>query len=163
MQLLNTTVSSMALTVNKVLTASYHACYENTTDGDELVLVTAPLTATTEVEALYTTGLIDIESALPAVLHSLGCSAVEIEGALKRRRDADASGADSRLLEAQNVAKLGDADAALKAAQTQKTQAEIEGVRAGVGKIKAETKKLSTEASTAKLAPSTRPVLSNMQ
>lgn len=131
----------MALAVNKVLTAVYHACYSDAIEGDELVLLTAPLAATTEVEALFTAGVIDIESALPAALHSLGASAVEIDGALKRRRTADQSGSDTKLLEAQTAAQLGDADVQLKAAQTAKTNEEVLAVRAGVKKTEADTKK----------------------
>ena len=52
---------------------------------------------------------------MPAALHSLGCTAVEIAGAVKRRRQADQDGTDTKLLEAQNSAKLGDADVLLKA------------------------------------------------
>ena len=132
----------MALSVNKVLTATYHAAYSDAIEGDELVLLTAPLAATTEVEALFTAGVIDIESALPAALHSLGASAVEIDGALKRRREADKSGTDTKLMEAQTAAQLGDADVQLKAAQTAKTNEEVLAVRAGVKKTEATRKSL---------------------
>ena len=67
LQLLNTTVSSIAISVNTILTASYHACYEYENehgDQDEMMLVTAPLSSTTEIEALYNSKLIDFESAL---------------------------------------------------------------------------------------------------
>ena len=87
-QLLNTTVASIALTVNEVLTATYRAIY-GASDDDELILVTAPLTATAEVQALYAGGLIDYETAVPAALHSLGCTSQEIASALERRREAD--------------------------------------------------------------------------
>ena len=60
LQLLNTTVTAMALSVNKVLTACYHAVYDDAIEGDELVLLTAPLAATTEVQELFTAGIIDI-------------------------------------------------------------------------------------------------------
>tara|TARA_B110000444_G_C18800830_1_gene577369 strand:- start:86 stop:604 length:519 start_codon:yes stop_codon:yes gene_type:complete len=150
---LNTTVTSTALAVNKVLTASYHACYSDAIEGDELVLLTAPLAATSEVQALYESGLIDIESALPAALHSLGSSAVEIEGALKRRRDADQSGTDSKIMEAQTSAQLGDADVALKQAQTLKTNEEIDGVRANTEKTRAEVTKVHADAKNNANAP----------
>ena len=145
MQLLNTTVSSLAISTNKVLTAAYHACYDNASPGDELVLLTAPLASTAEVESLFTNGLIDIQSALPAALHSLGCTATEIEGAMKRRREADKAGGDSKLLEAQTAAQLGDADVALKAAQTLKTQQEVESVKAQTEKTKAEVGKVDAD------------------
>ena len=124
----------------------YHAAFNDAKEGDELVLLTAPLAATSEVEALFTAGLIDVESALPAALHSLGASASEIDGALKRRREADALGADSKLLEAQTAAQMGDADVKLKAAQAAKTTEEIESVRAGVEKTRAEIGKVNADA-----------------
>lgn len=146
-QLLNSTIQSIAISVNKVLTATYHACYDDAKEGDELTLLTAPLCSTAELQSLFEAGVIDIESALPAALHSLGCTAVEIAGAVKRRKLADQAGTDSKLLEAQNAAKLGDADVALKGAQTLKTAAETEVVKQQVGKTKAETKKLMHDAS----------------
>lgn len=60
---------------------------------------------------------------------------------MKRRLVADQSGTDSKLLEAQNQAKLGDADVALKAAQTGKTTAETKVVEQQVAKTKADTKR----------------------
>ena len=143
-QLLNTTISSLAINVNNVLTRSYHACYgrvPGSTDEDELMLVTAPLSATTEIEALYAAQIIDVESALPAALHSLGCSANEISEALKRRLEKEKERGD-----AESNSLLAESD--LKAAQSAKTTAEIEQVRAGVEKTKAETKAIpvSTEA-----------------
>jgi len=125
---------------------SYHACYSDAIEGDELVLLTAPLAATTEVQALFEAGLIDIESALPAALHSLGASAVEIDGALKRRRQADKAGTDTKLIEAHTAAQLGDADVQLKAAQTAKTTEEVEAVRASVEKTRAEVGKVNADA-----------------
>ena len=88
LQLLNTTVASIALTVNEVLSASYRAIY-GANDEDELILRTAPLTATSEVQALFAANIIDYESAVPAALHSLGCSSQEIASALDRRRQAE--------------------------------------------------------------------------
>ena len=140
-QLLNTTVTSIALAVNKVLTACYHTVYDNAQEGDELVLLTAPLASTAEIEQLFTAGVIDIQSALPAALHSLGCTASEVAGAVKRREAVEREGADTKLMEAQNASKLGDADVALKGAQTLKTAAETEVVKEQVAKTKAETKK----------------------
>ena len=83
-----TTIPVRLLTFSRAI-RSYQVVYDNSNEEDELVLLTAPLSSTTEIEALYTAGLIDIDSALPAALHSLGASAVEIEGALKRRRELD--------------------------------------------------------------------------
>ena len=145
LQLLNTTVTAMALAVNKVLTACYHAVYDDAIEGDELVLLTAPLAATTEVQELFTAGIIDIDSALPAALHSLGGSAVEIEGALKRRRQADKNNPNADVMQAQTAAMLGEYDAQLKGAQTEKTTAEVEQVRANTEKLRAEVGKVNAE------------------
>tara|TARA_B100001057_G_scaffold455463_1_gene502023 strand:- start:1930 stop:2457 length:528 start_codon:yes stop_codon:yes gene_type:complete len=150
---LNSTIQSIAISVNKVLTATYHAVYDDAREGDELTLLTAPLCSTAELQSLFEAGVVDIESALPAALHSLGCTAVEIAGAVKRRKLADQAGTDTKMLEAQNQAKLGDADVLLKAAQTSKTQAEIEVVKQQVGKTKAETKKLNHDASAPHATP----------
>ena len=124
-----------------MLTCTYHAVYDDAKEGDELTLLTAPLCSTAELQSLYEAGIVDIFSTLPAALHSLGCTASEIVGAVKRRRQSDRDGADGKLLEAQNQAKLGDADAALKRAQTLKTTAETEAVKQKVLKTKAETTK----------------------
>ena len=80
LQLLNR-CEPLALAVNKVLTSccafslhaflcavltlpqcADHACYSNAPEGDELVLLTAPLASTAEVESLFTNGVIDIVS-----------------------------------------------------------------------------------------------------
>jgi hypothetical protein len=152
-QLLNGTIQSIALATNKVLTATYHAVYDDAQEGDELTLLTAPLASTAEVQSLYESGIIDICSALPAALHSLGATALEVAGAVKRRKQADASGSDAKLLEAQNSAKLGDADVALKGAQTLKTAAETKVVEQTVEKTKAETKKLNHDAAAPHVKP----------
>ena len=146
-------MTSIALAVNKVLTACYHTVYDNAQQGDELVLLTAPLASTAEIEQLFTNGIIDIESALPAALHSLGCTASEVAGAVKRRNAADKSGTDTKLLEAQNQAKLGDADVLLKTAQTGKTTAETKVVEQQVAKTKAETKKTLHDAAAPHVKP----------
>ena len=80
-------------------------------------------------------------------------TASEIAGAVKRRREADKAGTDTKLLEAQNAAKVGDADVALKGAQTLKTAAETKVVEEQVAKTKAETKKTLHDA----VAPHVKP------
>tara|TARA_B110000114_G_scaffold13305_1_gene12913 strand:- start:7805 stop:8389 length:585 start_codon:yes stop_codon:yes gene_type:complete len=117
---------------------SYQVVYDDSNEADELVLITAPLSSTTEIEALYTSGLIDIESALPAALHSLGASAVEIEGALKRRREADKSKPNPEAAMAETSAMMSEYDVQLKAAQTEKTLAEVDKVKADTSKTTAE-------------------------
>ena len=135
------------------MSSTYHAVYDDAKEGDELTLLTAPLCSTAELQSLYEAGVVDINSALPAALHSLGCTASEIAGAVKRRRQADQDGTDSKLLEAQNNAKLGDADVALKGAQTLKTAAETKVVEQTVSKTKAETKKLNHDAAAPHATP----------
>lgn len=146
-------MTSIALAVNRVLTCCYQTIYENAQEGDELVLLTAPLASTAEIEQLYTSGLIDIQSALPAALHSLGCTASEVAGAVKRREAADQTGTDAKLMEAQSQAKLGDADVALKGAQTLKTSAETKVVEQQVAKTRAETKKTLHDAQAPHVKP----------
>tara|TARA_Y100000389_G_C17360138_1_gene463301 strand:- start:189 stop:626 length:438 start_codon:yes stop_codon:yes gene_type:complete len=130
LQLLNTTVSSIAISVNTILTASYHACYEYENehgDQDEMMLVTAPLSSTTEIEALYNSKLIDFESALPAALHSLGSSANEITDALARRRKAEEEGEKTKEVESKAVDlanRKAEADIGAVQAQTKKTEEE---------------------------------------
>jgi|EP00966_Prymnesium_polylepis_P103592 hypothetical protein len=126
----------MAINVNAVLTACYHAVFGESsgrTEQDELMLVTAPLSAATEVQGLYEKGVIDYESALPAALHSLGCSANEITEALKRRRDQK----DTQGL---SEAAALESDNAVKAAQAEHTRAGIPLVVAQTEKVKADTK-----------------------
>ena len=78
-------MASLALSINEILTSSYRAIY-GTNDETELILRTAPLGSTSEVQALFTADLIDYETALPAALHSLGCSSEEVSSALARKR-----------------------------------------------------------------------------
>jgi len=89
LQLLNSTVSQLAKSVNSVLSRVYCAIYDDD-ECDEratLQLHTAPLTAAAEVTSLFTAQLIDIETALPAALHSLGATVDEIDEALKRAQE----------------------------------------------------------------------------
>jgi hypothetical protein len=100
LQLLNTTVSSLAVTINNVLTQTYNAIYGIDDDGgEELNLLVSPLSSVTELQALYAGGLIDFETALPPALHSLGCTAEEISAALDRRRELEKKQADMKALE----------------------------------------------------------------
>lgn len=86
LQLLNTTVASIAVSVNDVLSQTYTALYGNGREAGELVLMTAPLCSTTEVQSLFSARVIDFETALPSAMHSLGCSAASIAAAMERRR-----------------------------------------------------------------------------
>lgn len=79
--LLNSTVTSLAKSLNEILTAAYSDIYG--TDGDTtLELITAPLAATEEVVALHAAGLAPVEVAVPAVLHAIGASKEAIEKAV---------------------------------------------------------------------------------
>lgn len=124
LQLLNTTVSSLAIAVNAVLTNAYHACYQENnarSDEDELLLVTAPLSATSEVVALFKEGVIDATSAIPAALHSLGCSSNEITEALRRKQES---------VVASKEAENNTADLEQKTATVERTRAEVDRIKA---------------------------------
>ena len=86
-------MSQLAKSINQVLTKTYNAIY-GSDDGDgeepaQLKLMTAPLTAAEEVTALYTAQLIDLDTALPAALHSLGATPEEVEKALERAKEKE--------------------------------------------------------------------------
>lgn len=94
-------------------------------------LVTAPLSSTTEIEALYNSQIIDFESALPAALHSLGSSANEITDALMRRRKAEEEAKQTKANDekASDLAnRRAEADIGAIEAQTKKTEEEAKVV-----------------------------------
>lgn len=132
MRRLNTTVTSLSLAVNRVLTAAFHACFENAPEGTECCLITAPLASTEEVANLFSQQVIDIDSALPAALHSLGCTAEEISGALERRKKTEET-------------RLGG-EAALAASQSEVQAADAAVKRETVGLVKSQTEKAKAEA-----------------
>ena len=136
LQLLNTTVTSLSLAVNRVLTAAFHACFENAPEGTECCLITAPLSSTEEIAALYSNSVIDIQTALPAALHSLGCTAEEIAGALERRKNTEET-------------RLGS-EAALAASQSEVQAADAAVKRETVGLVKSQTEKAKAEAQKAR-------------
>ena len=74
----------LAISVNAVLTKCYLVCFGASASEvtDELCLLTAPLSSVDEIVALINASIIDMESALPSSLHSLGASANEIGAAL---------------------------------------------------------------------------------
>ena len=82
LQLLNSTISSIALSMNTCLTQTYRAVYGGATD--DLVLVTSPLASVAEVVALFQAGVVDLELAMPVALHSLGVCSKEIREAVER-------------------------------------------------------------------------------
>lgn len=115
-----------------MLTAAYRECYGSVvghTDLDEMVLVTAPLSSNSEIEALYSANVIDWQSALPNALHSLGCSASEIANAVVRRKEAEkkTDATNSRLAVSEETAnEKSSAEVEAQKASTELTQAQIE-------------------------------------
>jgi len=121
--------------MNTVLSACYHACYEDgVSDEDELVLVTAPISATSEVEALYNSGILDWKTAIPAALHSLGCTSVEITEALRRRQEQE-----DKLEKDSQGTKAAESEA-VKIADSQ-GRANVEQTMAATERTRAETKR----------------------
>lgn len=82
LQLLNSTISSIAISINTCLTQTYRAVYGGATD--DLVLVTSPLASVSEVVELFQAGIVDIDLAMPVALHSLGVCSKEIREAVER-------------------------------------------------------------------------------
>ena len=118
----------MAISVNTVLTAAYKKIYgsdnpTNPLNDDELMLVVAPLSSCDEVTTLFKEGVIDIQTAIPAALHSLGCSASEIQAALARRKESDESKTTGEQAEKdKNDANL-NAEVELKTAMAERERA----------------------------------------
>lgn len=92
-------MSQLASSINRVLTSVYLSLYPDEERVDvtgarleaantnlELKLRTSPLSASEEIVNLYGAGLVDGETAVPAVMHSLGASSDEIDAALQRMR-----------------------------------------------------------------------------
>ena len=131
-------MQSLALAVNRVLTACYSACYPGANEADELVLLTAPLAAVTEVQALYDSKIIDAETAVPVALHSLGASVAEIDGALKRRRKLDNP-------QRKRENDQADADIEQTRASTDATRAQIEQTKANTDVAKASVAKVNAD------------------
>lgn len=126
---------SLAKSLNQVLTAAYHDVYGG--DGTEtLELVTSPLAATEEVINLHAAGLCPAEVAVPAALHALGASKEQItkavEDAVKLREKTE--GKDDTV--ATDEKRQRDQE---HGANEQRVVVEIEGAKAAVEKVKAET------------------------
>ena len=105
LQLLNSTIAQLAKAVNDVLTRVYLAIYDDDAAGADGAAAaaapggggrverwrqTAPLSVSAEVQALYTSGIIDRDVATPAAMHALGATPQAIAAALERGRAADA-------------------------------------------------------------------------
>ena len=127
--------------MNTILSACYHACYEEgVSDEDELVLVTAPISATSEVEALYNSGILDWKTAIPAALHSLGCTSTEITEALRRRQEQEDKAEKDK-----EGTKASDGETG-KIASDQ-GRANVEQTKANTERTKAETARAAQPAS----------------
>lgn len=78
-----------------MLTLAYRDIYAEGPGDDvgQLQLLTSPLAANAEVLQLYTGGLIPVELAMPAVLHSIGTSKdvidKAVDDAMQRKKDED--------------------------------------------------------------------------
>ncbi len=91
LSLLNTTVAQLAKTVNNVLTMAYRDIYgdEDGEDPAQLMLLTAPLSASDEIANLYTAGLIPIEVAMPAAMHAVGVGKDAIERVTREAKERE--------------------------------------------------------------------------
>lgn len=89
LSLLNTTVAQLAKAVNSVLTLAYRDIYAESASDDVgvLELLTSPLSSSDEVLALYTGGLVPLETAMRASMHNLGASNIEIEAAVEQAKE----------------------------------------------------------------------------
>ena len=139
-------MTSLAKSINQVLTDAYLDVY-GSEDGDvTLELITAPLAATEEVLALFQAGLAPVEVAVPACLHAIGASKQEIDEAVKK-----AMADKDRVLNNEQTTANHDATSREKehnakdqehAANEQRLVVEIAGAKAAVEKTKAETESI---------------------
>ena len=143
LSLLNSTVASLAKSINEVLSDTYAELYPDDTGDVQLELVTAPLAATEEVLALYQAGIAPAEVAVPACLHAIGASRDDIEDAVKkavaekqRLTDNEQATADGEKTskEHEHAAKQQE-----HAANEARIVVEIEQAKANVRKTDAET------------------------
>lgn len=83
LHLLNATVSQLASSVASILTQTY-CCIYGEKNPVEVELNTKPMIDSSDLLSLYTSGLIDVDTALPSALTLLGASPFEIDDALAR-------------------------------------------------------------------------------
>ena len=143
LSLLNSTVSSLAKSINEVLTEAYIDVYGEEEGDVSLELITAPLAASEEVLALFAGGLCPAEVAVPSVLHAIGASKDQIEDAVdqavkerQRLRDNEQNVADGEK-------SSREQDQAAKQQEGKANEArlviELEQAKANVRKTDAET------------------------
>ena len=142
LSLLNSTVASLAKSVNEVLTQAYCELYGDDTGDVQLELVTAPLAATEEVLALYQAGIAPAEVAVPACLHAIGASREDIEDAVKKAVEEKRRLTDNEQNTADGEKTSKEHDHRAKeqehTANAQRIVVEIEQAKANVDKTKAE-------------------------
>ena len=142
LSLLNSTVTSLAKSINEILTEAYLDVY-GSEDGDvTLELITAPLAASEEVLALFAGGLCPAEVAVPACLHAIGASKEQIEDAVKqavkereRVRDNEQNTADGDKTSKEHEHKAKEQE---HSANEARIVVELEQAKANVDKTKAE-------------------------
>ena len=143
LSLLNSTVSSLAKSVNEVLSAAYVDVYGEEESDVSLELITAPLAASEEVLALFAGGLCPAEVAVPSVLHAIGASKDQIEDAVKqavkerdRLRSNEQNVADGEKTSKEHEHKAKEQE---HKANEARIVVEIEQAKANVRKTDAET------------------------
>jgi hypothetical protein len=146
LSLLNSTVTSLAKSVNEILTEAYLDIYPDDSGDVTLELITAPLAASEEVLALFQGGVAPAEVAVPACLHAIGASREQIEDAVKqaveerkRLRDNEQNSADG-----EQASRVQDQAAKQQEGKANEARLviELEQAKANVRKTDAETAEL---------------------
>lgn len=142
LSLLNSTVTSLAKSINEILTECYAEIYQEDDSDVTLELITAPLAASEEVLALFQGGVAPAEVAVPACLHAIGASREQIEDAVKqaveerkRLRDNEQNTADGEKTSKEHEHKGKEQE---HAANEARIVVELEQAKANVDKTKAE-------------------------
>ncbi len=141
LSLLNSTVTSLAKSINEILTECYAEIYHEDDSDVTLELITAPLAASEEVLALFQGGVAPAEVAVPACLHAIGASREQIEDAVKqavkerdRVRDNEQNTADgeqaSRVQDQAAKQQEGKANEARLVIELEQAKANVDKTRA---------------------------------
>ena len=83
LSLLNATVSSLAKTINDVLSFAYTQIYSGGDPSLRLELLTSPLAVAEELVKLHKAGLAPVEVTVPRALSAMGASQPQIDHALQ--------------------------------------------------------------------------------
>lgn len=142
LSLLNSTVTSLAKSINEILTECYAEIYQEDDSDVTLELITAPLAASEEVLALFQGGVAPAEVAVPACLHAIGASREQIEDAVKqaveerkRLRDNEQNTADGDKTSKEHEHKAKEQE---HSANDARIVVELEQAKANVRKTDAE-------------------------